>query len=318
MRASRLLSILMILQARGRVTAEEMASEFEVSVRTVYRDVDELSASGVPVQADRGPGGGFKLQDGYRTQLTGLDPDEADALPLAGLPGPAGDLGFGSAMASAERKVLAALPSGQAARAHLTRRRVLLDPLDWYRRVERPRFPRGVARALWNQAPIRVRYESWRGATNKTLEPFGLVIKGGIWYLVARRKGILGTYRVGQITEMRALEGRFDVPARFHLARHWFAELERFENELVRGRATIRVSPPAMSRIERLGADAAEAVRAGKPDRLGRRSALIPIEGIEHAAIELLGLGPHVEVLGPAELVKRVKALAAKVAKMYR
>lgn len=318
MRASRLLSILMILQARGRVTAEAMAAEFEVSVRTVYRDVDELSASGVPVQADRGPGGGFKLREGYRTQLTGLNPDEADALPLTGLPGPAGDLGFGTPMASAERKILAALPPSHAERASLTRRRVLLDPLDWYRRVERPRYLRGVARALWNQAPIRVTYESWRGSTNKILEPFGLVIKGGVWYLVARWKGILGTYRVGQITQMRTLEGRFEVPPRFHLARHWFAELKRFEKELARGRATIRVSPAAMSRIERLGADAADAVRAGKPDRQGRRSALIPIEGIEHAAIELLGLGPHVEVLGPADLVKRVKALADEVFQLYR
>jgi len=318
MRASRLLSILMVLQARGRVTAEEMAKEFEVSVRTVYRDVDELSASGVPVHADRGPGGGFQLGEGYRTRLTGLNPDEADALPLTGLPGPAGDLGFGSAMASAERKILAALPPGHAARASLTRRRVLLDPLDWYRRVERPRFLRGVARALWNQTPIHVTYESWRGRASRSLEPFGLVIKGGVWYLVARSRGALRTYRVGQILELKEIDGRFEVPARFNLARHWFAELKRFEKELVRGRATIRVSPAAMSRIERLGADAADAVRAGKTDRRGWRRAEVPVEGIEHAAIELLGFGPHVEVLAPPELVRLVKALATQVAQMYR
>lgn len=317
MRASRLLSILMVLQARGRATAESLAAEFEVSVRTIYRDVDELSAAGVPVHADRGPGGGFQLREGYRTQLTGLTPDEAGAVLLAGMPGPAADLGFGSSLASAERKVLAALPAGQVARAQKTRQRVLLDPLDWHRRVDRPRFLAEVARAVWNQTRISVSYESWRARTARTLEPFGLVLKAGIWYVVARRNQELRTYRVGQIEELTALDERFEVPAGFRLSEHWAAELSRFEQELVRGRATIRVSGPALSRIERLGAEAAAAVRASGHDAAGWRTAEIPIEGIEHAALELLGFGPHVVVVAPSALAKRVQALAAEVGSLY-
>lgn len=317
MRASRLLSILMILQARGRVTAEAMAAEFEVSVRTIYRDVDELSASGVPVHADRGPGGGFALREGYRTQLTGLTPDEAETLLLAGVPGALTDLGFGSALASAERKLLAALPQGQASRAAASRQRVLLDPLDWYRRVEQPRFLTEVARAVWNQTRVAVRYESWKGRRSRTLDPLGLVLKGGVWYLVARVETAVRTYRVGRITTLKSLEGTFEPPARFHLAKHWAAELARFDRERVRGHATVRVGEGALTRIERLGADAAEAVRASRPDREGVRTATIPIESVEHAAIELLGLGPHLEVVAPPELAHRVRELALAVTRVY-
>lgn len=318
MRASRLLSILMILQARGRATGESLAAEFEVSVRTIYRDVDELSAAGVPVEAERGPGGGFRLRAGYRTHLTGLTPDEAATLLLAGLPGAAADLGLGAAMASAERKMLAALPTGQAEHAHRTRQRVLLDPLDWYRRVERPRFLPDVAAALWNQARIAIHYESWKGLAARTLEPFGLVMKAGVWYLVARRNQTLRTYRVAQIVALRVLQERFDVPTTFELGTHWALELKRFESELRRGHATVRVSSAALSRIERLGADAADAVRAGAPDATGWRTVDVPIESVDHAALELLGFGPHVQVLAPQDLVLRLRGLARAVHDLYK
>ena len=315
MRASRLVSILMSLQTRGCVTAEALAAEFEVSVRTIYRDIDELSAAGIPVYADRGPGGGFRLREGYRTELTGLTPDEADTLLLAGL---AGDLGLGSAMRSAERKLLAALPANLAARAVHTRRRVLLDPADWYRRLDRPPFLTQVSKAVWAQNKLQVRYQSWAGRRKEILEPWGLVIKGGVWYLVARVGDGLRTYRVGQIEEVETLSDRFDMPTDFDLVSHWVIELRRFEKELQRGHATVRVAPPAMSRIERLGADAADAIRAAPLDASGRRTAVIPIEGVDHAAIELLGFGAWVEVIKPALLRRRLGDLVAQVARMYR
>ncbi len=318
MRASRLISILMTLQTRGRATAESMAEAFEVSARTIYRDIDELSAAGVPVYADRGRGGGFLLQEGYRTKLTGLTLEESATLLLAGLSGPADDLGLGPALASAERKMLAALPIAQAARASLARQRVLLDPLDWYRRAERPPFLAAVAKALWKQTRIRVRYESWKGRTSKVLEPLGLVIKAGIWYVVARSNEKIGTYRVSQVEWLVELDETFTIPAKFNLATHWTSEIGRFEKQLRRGRALVRVSAGALSRIERLGADAAEAVRASTPDAGGWRTVKIPIEEIEHAAIELLGFGPHVKVLSPATLRHRVGALAQDVADLYQ
>jgi predicted DNA-binding transcriptional regulator YafY len=317
-RASRLLSLLMVLQARGRVTADALAVEFEVSVRTIYRDVDELSAAGVPVFADRGPGGGFQLREGFRTHLTGLTSDEAEILLFTGLAGPVADLGFGSAMASAERKLLAALPAAQSARAAQARQRVLLDPLNWYRRVERPKFLPELTRAVWNQTRIAIRYESWTTTNAKTIEPFGLVNKAGTWYVVARRAETLRTYKIGQILALTELDEHFEIPVAFSLANHWSSELSRFEKQLRRGHATIRVAPAALSRIDWLGADAAEAVRAGTPDDTGWRVVEIPIEKIDHAAVELLAFGPDVKVLEPPELATRLRDLACQVADHYR
>src|ERR1700758_149981 len=153
MRASRLLSILMLLQTRGRMTARALADEFEVSVRTIYRDIDHLSAADVPVYADRGPNGGFELLDGYRTRLTGLSAAEASTLFLAGLPGPAAELGLAELMATAQLKLAAALPVGAeriAARFHL-------DPAGWFSAPPVGEFLPLVARAVWSERRLRIR-----------------------------------------------------------------------------------------------------------------------------------------------------------------
>ncbi|MEQ7006183.1 WYL domain-containing protein [Actinopolymorpha sp. B17G11] len=190
MRASRLLSVLLLLQGRGRMTARELASELDVSVRTVYRDVESLSAAGVPVYADRGPAGGYQLLDGYRTRLTGLTGDEAESLFVAGIPEPAAaELGLGSVLAAAQLKIMAALPPELRTRAGRIRERVHLDAPGWFREVERPRHLTGVADAVWNQRVIEIRYVragSARREVTRTLEPHGLVLKTGVWYLAAR------------------------------------------------------------------------------------------------------------------------------------
>jgi predicted DNA-binding transcriptional regulator YafY len=190
MRASRLLSVLLLLQGRGRMTARELAQELDVSVRTVYRDVESLSAAGVPVYADRGPAGGYQLLDGYRTRLTGLTGDEAESLFVAGIPEPAAaELGLGSVLAAAQLKIMAALPPDLRARAGRIRERVHLDAPGWFHEVERPRYLAGVADAVWNQRVIEIRYVragSARREVTRTLEPHGLVLKTGVWYLAAR------------------------------------------------------------------------------------------------------------------------------------
>ncbi len=237
MRASRLLSLLLLLQTRGRMTAQELAGELEVSMRTVYRDVDSLAAAGVPVYADRGPTGGYQLVDGYRTRLTGLTAGEAESLSLAGMPGPAAELGLGSVLAAAQLKLMAALPPELRSRAGRIAERFHLDAPAWFQDADRPEHLAAVADAVWNQRRIRVRYERWRGEVARQLEPLGIVLKGGIWYLVARASEGVGdarTYRVSRILALEVLDERFERPAGFALAEYWQTWLGQFEARVYR------------------------------------------------------------------------------------
>lgn len=181
MRASRLLSLLLLLQTRGRMTAQALADELEVSVRTIYRDVDSLHAAGVPLYGDPGWDGGYQLLDGYRTQLTGLTTDEAESLFLAGLPGPAAELGLGAVVTAAQLKLMAALPAELRDRAGRIRERFHLDAPGWYRESDRTPHLAAVADAVWNQHRLRVRYRRWSVPREvlRTLEPYGVVLKGG-------------------------------------------------------------------------------------------------------------------------------------------
>src|SRR6516225_3565414 len=230
MRASRLLSLLMLLQSRGRTSAQALARELEVSVRTIHRDVDELSAAGVPIWADRGRAGGFQLQPGWRTRVDGLTAPEAQAMFLGGLPGPAAELGLGEAMASAQLKLLAALPEGWREDARRVSSRFHLDPIDWYRGPAATDHLPAIARAVWGERRIDVRYESWRGVVERELDPLGLVLKAGVWYLVARAGGAsagkgaaLRTYRLSNILALTIAEEGFQRPKEFDLAVWWQA-----------------------------------------------------------------------------------------------
>ncbi len=318
MRADRLLSILILLQLRGRLTARALAAEFEVSVRTVYRDIDALSAAGVPVYGDAGPGGGFRLLGGYRTRLTGLTAGEAETLLLAGLPGPAADLGLAAPLAAARLKLLASVPPAASEGAARVGDRFHLDPVDWYRCAAPPPHLQAVARAVWDRRRLGLRYESWSATVSRAVDPLGLVLKAGAWYLVARTDGQLRTYKVANILGLEVLDGTFAPPAGFDLAVHWQRELERFEGGLRKASATLRVSPAALSRVDRLGGDTAEAVLRAEPDATGWRRATVPIEGVAHAAGLLLGFADEVEVLGPPELRRALAERAARVAAVYR
>jgi predicted DNA-binding transcriptional regulator YafY len=318
MRASRLLSILITLQTHGRVTAAALAARFEVSQRTIYRDVDALSAAGVPIYADRGPGGGFALLDGYRTRLTGLTAAEAEAVLLMGLSGPLDDLGLGEAASAARLKLVAALPPAAGDSARRVGDRFHLDPVDWYRRAAPPAQLAIVATALWAERRLAIRYESWKGEVARTIDPLGLVLKAAQWYLVARADGDMRTYRVARILVAELLEQRFERPADFDLAGHWQREVARFEAELKQDRAEILVHPEAIAAIDRLGADVAQIVRAAQADADGARRVTIPIEGVAYTASLLLGFGNRIEVLAPEPLRAELGASAARIASLYR
>jgi predicted DNA-binding transcriptional regulator YafY len=221
MRASRLLSILTALQARGRITAPELAEACEVSVRTIYRDIDALSAAGIPVYSERGAEGGYRLLDGYRVRLNGLSPPEAEALFMAGLPGPAAALGLDAAMMAAQTKVMAALPANLRPSAARMLGRFHLDAPGWFGEAEQPEHLRAIAGALLRESLIEIRYRSWKAERRRRVAPLGLVLKAGSWYLAGGVDGSVRTYRVARILDCAVAEKVSSWPADFDLAAYW-------------------------------------------------------------------------------------------------
>lgn len=307
MRSSRLLALLLLLQARGRMSASEIAEEFEISIRTVYRDIDALSAAGVPVYGESGPGGGFQFHDGYRAGLTGLTLDEASALLLAGFPQAIEVFGLDTQADLAHRKVAASLKglsgTGLSNRIHL-------DPDPWYRRRPVPQHLASVARAVVDGAQIQMEYRSWRKISRPVVEPLGLVLKAGSWYLVAQAKGRVTTFGISSVAWVRRTGKTAAVPDRFSLADYWTDRCDAFEMQLHKMRATLRVKTDALHRLDRLGSAIAQAFQRPSDDEGEWRTAEIPIESVEHAARELLSLGDSFEVIQPESLREEVAHLS--------
>jgi predicted DNA-binding transcriptional regulator YafY/CTP:molybdopterin cytidylyltransferase MocA len=291
MRASRLLSILLLLQTRGRLTAAQLAAELEVSVRTIYRDVDSLHAAGVPLYGDAGRDGGYQLLDGYQTRLTGLTGEEAQALFLAGMPGPAAELGLGTVVAAAQLKLTAALPAELRDRAQHIQERFLLDAPGWYHDGDETPHLAAVADAVWRQKAIRVRYHGGRH---------------------------LGTYRVNQVLDLTILDESFQRPDGFDLAAHWRDHINEFRARLYEGEALVRLSPLAVERLpDLMGPEVVRAAADGVPEAGGWVRAQLPIESLTHAETQFLKLGAQVEVLEPAQLRDRLTATARDLAALY-
>ena len=332
MRASRLISLVLLLQSRESMTAAELARELEVSERTVYRDVEALSAAGVPVYAEHGRGGGYRLVGGYRTRLTGLSREEAEALFLAGLPGPAEDMGLADAVAAAELKVLAALPPGLRDAPERAGRRFHLDAPGWFGESGPPPVLRDLTRAVWHDEVVEFRYRRARasgtdGASGadgdgvRTVEPYGLVLKNGTWYLVAKAGDRHLTYRVDRIGDLRPAGRRFDRDEGFDLPGHWAAQAGDFLRSMLREEITVRLSPRGR-RLLRYAVEPYAARRAledaGEPDADGWVTTTLPIEFPEVACHEMLRLGTEAEVLDPPELRDLIASTAAGVAALYR
>lgn len=320
MRASRLLSILTTLQARGRVTAQALADDCEVSVRTIYRDIEALSAAGIPVYAERGSEGGYRLLDGYRVRLNGLSPQEAEALFLTGLSGPAADLGLGAVMAAAQTKLLAALPQELRSGAERMRARFHLDAPAWFGEAEQPVHLAAIADAVWRQRPIRIRYRSWKAEKERRIEPLGIVLKGGAWYLAGQVEASVRTYRIARILDLAVLEGQFERPRDFDLAGFWKATTARLDAELHPGMAKLRLSPWG---VKMLAAFTSPYVRAGTrieeaADADGWRIATLPIGTLWEAVVDCLRLGAEAEVLDPPELRAKMAEVAAGMTALYR
>jgi predicted DNA-binding transcriptional regulator YafY len=300
------------------MTAAELAAELEVSVRTIYRDVEALAEAGVPIYAERGPHGGVRLVDGYRTRLTGLTADEAEAVFLSGVPGPAAALGLGTVVAAARLKVMAALPPELRARAGRVAERFHLDAPGWFQPAEELAHLETLAGAVWDSHRLRIRYRRGErgGVVDREIDPLGLVLKGGIWYVVARAVTNVRTYRVSRVEAVEVLDERFERPDDFELADYWQRSTAAYERELDRVHVTVRV---AVDRLDAFADVAGSRAMSGairlddEPDHVRLR---VAFDWADEAISAALRMGASAEVLEPEwlreSIVKRARAVVER------
>jgi predicted DNA-binding transcriptional regulator YafY len=303
MRASRLVSFLLVLQTRGQLTAAELAERLDVSERTVQRDAQELAAAGVPVVSVRGPAGGYRLDRGYRTKLTGLDATEAEALFV----GPAAELGLGRELAAARLKLLASLPAELQERASRAAELFHVDTRGWFREEDRVPTLSVLAGALWRGQRLDIRYREGSAVVSRRLHPLGLVLKAGVWYLLARRRGEERVYRVSRIVSARERAEPCERPPDFDLAEAWAERSGAFERSRPQVAVTVRV-PRSHVRYLR----GARVVEDGDPPTVDAR-----FDSLDRAFHELLAYGPSAEVVAPAELRERIAHAARETAALY-
>ena len=314
MRADRLLSILLLLQSHRRLTARELARRLEVSERTILRDMEALSGSGVPVTAERGSGGGWSLLGDYQTRLTGLSAAEIQSLFLARPRRLMADLGFERQAESALIKLEASLSDAARRQAEFARRRILIDTAGWRGAGESIASLPALLDALWRERQVRFLYAREGCEPAERLgDPLGLVAKGNTWYLVARIEGEPRTYRVSRMSGAAVLDVAASPPGAFDLAEYWQRSAAEFREQLPRYYATFLAQPSVMRRVRYRGWRLESEIPEG--DRLRVRLRF----DIEDEAIEFaLGLGASVEAVDPPELRGKVAAAAEALLSLYR
>ncbi|MGW6918100.1 helix-turn-helix transcriptional regulator [Kitasatospora sp. NPDC054939] len=320
MRAARLIKMVLLLQNRPSMTARELADELEVSERTVTRDAAALSEAGVPVYADRGRAGGYRLLGGYRTRLTGLARGEAEALFLSGVPGALRDMGLEDAASAARLKVSAALLPSLRDASGSAARRFHLDAPRWYHEPQTPPLLADVAEAVWADRLVLARYRKQGGEVERELAPYGLVLKAGVWYLCAGAGGHVRVYRVDRLTTVAATEEHFERDPEFDLAAFWARHSEEFARSLLRASVVLRLTPEGVRLLPRLTDPAAarEALAAaGWQEGDASVTVTLPVESADVAYGQLLAGGPEVEVLEPAALRERFARAARRTAELY-
>ncbi|MFD9323180.1 helix-turn-helix transcriptional regulator [Streptomyces sp. NPDC060053] len=328
MRAARLIKMVLLLQSRPTMTASELARELEVSERTVTRDAQALSEAGVPVYAERGRAGGYRLVGGYRTRLTGLGRGEAEALFLSGVPGALREMGLEDIASAARLKVSAALLPSLRDAPRTAAQRFHLDAPAWFREPAAPTLLPVIADAVWDDRCLRARYRRGESEVVRELEPYGLVLKAGVWYLCARvggseagaGTGTFRTYRIDRFVGADVLEDRFSRDEDFDLPGFWGAQAERFARSILRAEVVLRLSAAGVRNLPyAVDPVAARDALAGvpEPDGTDRVTVTLRVESEEVAHTQLAALGPEAEVLSPATLRERFAADAIRLTELY-
>ncbi|MEV6295849.1 YafY family protein [Streptomyces sp. NPDC051896] len=319
MKSDRLLSILLLLQTRGRVPAHELADRLEVSVRTIYRDIEALSASGVPVYAERGRHGGIELLAGFRTDVTGLTADESRALFILAAQGAHAALGLDAALGSALRKVMAALPAPHRPAAEVTSRRILVDATRWKSGPQQAVDLEVLQDAVFADRRLRLRYRHSgdREPRTYTVDPYGLVAKAGVWYLVADRRGAPRLFRADRIRSARPLDEPVRRRPGVELADVWEVLRRQVEDRPEDGiDVTVRVRRARLDMFQRVMA----AQLTELPDDDGESdwvTARLTFP-VRRAVRQLLAFSDQVELLDPPEARAELLAAARSVTALYQ
>lgn len=320
MRADRLISLMMLLQTRGQMTAESLALVLEVSKRTIYRDIDALSSAGVPIYADGGPGGGYALIDSYRTTLNGLNQEEIRSLFLLMTPGPFSDLGISPALNSAVLKLTSALPNRHYDQPDFVRRRFYLDAGGWFQRNEAVPHLKTIQEAVWSDRQILISYRPRVGEVGqRTLSPLGLVAKSNIWYLVADTDRGKRVYRVSRIETVEWTVNQFMREPSFELVDYWMKWVADYEASLPQYPVTLRIAPDVVSILPFIwGENVRIPLERSQSDANGWRILDYTFERMEEAEYRILGLGASVEVIAPDELRAAVLESAQQIVMQYK
>jgi predicted DNA-binding transcriptional regulator YafY len=300
MRADRLLSMMLLLQTRGKMTASALADELGVSRRTVLRDVEALSFSGIPIYADGGHGGGIALDENYRTTLTHLKESEVRALFITSNNQLLNEIGLGEAAESTLLKLSAALPDRHQPSVEHIRQRIYIDPLWWWHDAEIQPFWTELQQAVYEDRCIQVVYEHYNGEiVERQLEPYSLVAKSSTWYLIACRDGERRTYRVSRFREIRLLTEHFQRDPDFDLPTYWHEHLSEFVTAFSDYEFTLRVHPERVKFAQWL-TPGRNTVVAAHGD--GWMTLRFRVESAELAKMMVFGLGRQCEVLEPQSL----------------
>jgi predicted DNA-binding transcriptional regulator YafY len=321
MRAERLVALLFTLQSRRSATVAELAEALGVSVRTMHRDISVLRDIGVPLWTEPGRHGGVGLVEGWRARPDGLTSREAVAIFAMGAPEGLAGLGLGTAVSAAHAKVSAALPAALREQAQNIAQRFLLDAPGWFRQADEAGQLATIARAVWEQRRTRVTYRRRDRAVERVVDPLGLVLKAGVWYLVASVSGSVRTYRVGRITAAAELDEHFERPAGFDLASWWRHSSAQFERSLQRVSVRVRLSPAGVRMLPSvIEADVAVAAldQAGPPGPGGWAEVELALEEGEIAAWQLLRLGTEVEIVEPGTVRAAFADIARRMAERHR
>jgi predicted DNA-binding transcriptional regulator YafY len=310
-----MMTLLLHLQVRGQASGTELAELLEVSERTVQRDVEALVASGVPVRSTRGPAGGYRLDGGYRTRLTGMGLDEAGALAFLGLAGPAHQLGLGEMLEGARMKVWASLTGEARDRAGRTAARFHLDPVRFYRTPEPVPCLTELADAVWRDRCVQMDYVRDGRASRRVVAPLGLVLAAGDWYLVALREGERRTYRVSRVRSVELLQDPVVRPPQFDLSEEWSRARKELENETTAVEVTVRAAAKALPRLRKM-------IPVHGQERIlvattGTVEITIPFEDETWACEGLLSFGSAVEVVAPAAIRQRIAREVRAMAAVY-